>query len=103
MKHGGVSSASECDDKKGSAKPVQSNADGIYLFATKTCPNCKMSANMLEKAGIKYEKIYAEDNKDAVAEYGIIQAPTLVVVKGGTATQYRNASNIKKYIENAKG
>ena len=103
MKHGGVSSANEYDDKKGSAKPVQSNADGIYLFATKTCPNCKMSANMLDKAGIKYEKIYAEDNKDAVAEYGIIQAPTLVVVKGGTATQYRNASNIKKYIENAKG
>ena len=76
--------------------------NGILLFATKTCPNCKMSAAMLDKAGIAYTKIYAEDNKDMIAEYGIVQAPTLVVTDNGQIAKYQNASNIKKYIESVK-
>ena len=94
-----------CEEKKEEA-PVEKkevNKDGIYLFATKTCPNCKMSANMLDKAGIGYEKIYAEDNRDAVNEFGIVQAPTLVIVNGDSVVKYQNASNIKKYIESVKG
>lgn len=81
----------ECCDEK-----------GIKLFATKTCPNCKMAAAMLDKAGIPYEKIYAEDNKDLVAKYKIVQAPTLIVQDENGITEYRNASNIKKYVESVK-
>ena len=61
-----------------------------------------MSAGMLDKAGISYEKIYAEDNKDIITQYGIVQAPTLVVENGDKIVKYQNASNIKKYIESVK-
>ena len=84
------------------AAPAENKENGILLFATKTCPNCKMSAAMLDKAGIAYTKIYAEDNKDMVTEYGIVQAPTLVVTENGQTVKYQNASNIKKYIESVK-
>ena len=73
--------------------------DQILLFATKTCPNCKIAASFLDKAGVKYEKLYAEDNAEACATYGIKQAPTLVVIKNGVAETIVNASNIRKYAE----
>ena len=36
------------------------------LFTTKTCPNCRVATNSLEKAHISYEMIDAEENKDLV-------------------------------------
>ena len=76
--------------------------NALILFATKTCPNCKMACSMLDKANISYVKVYAEDDKNAVNEYGIVQAPTLVEIKDGVVTKYQNASNIKKFIESLK-
>ena len=74
----------------------------IYLFATKTCPNCKMASVFLDKAGIAYEKVYAEDNEVLIAKYGIKQAPTLVVTVGGVETEKAvNLSNIRKFIDTA--
>ncbi|MBQ4090852.1 MAG: ribonucleoside triphosphate reductase, partial [Clostridia bacterium] len=74
--------------------------NGVYLFATKTCPNCKMAAIFLEKAGIAYEKIYAEENAELVDRFGIKQAPTLVVVEDGKeVSKAVNLSNIRKYID----
>ena len=101
MKHG---NACACEKKETAPiKEEKGTENAIILFATKTCPNCKMSAAMLDKAGIGYVKVYAEDNKDKVAEYGIVQAPTLVVIKDGEVVKYQNASNIKKFIESIKG
>lgn len=101
MKHG---NACACEKKETApVKEEKGTENAIILFATKTCPNCKMSAAMLDKAGIGYVKVYAEDNKDKVAEYGIVQAPTLVVIKDGEVVKYQNASNIKKFIESIKG
>ena len=91
-----------CEKKSETVSGTGDTANEILLFATKTCPNCKMSAAMLDKAGIQYKKIYAEDNKDMATAYGIIQAPTLVVIENGVKTSYRNASNIKKFIETAQ-
>lgn len=71
----------------------------ILLFSTKTCPNCKMSKMMLDKAGIKYTVIDAEDQKDVTVQYGVKKAPTLLVPNGDTISRYENASNIKKFIE----
>ena len=92
----------DCEKKSETVSETNDTANEILLFATKTCPNCKMSAAMLDKAGIQYKKIYAEDNKDMATAYGIIQAPTLVVIENGVKTSYRNASNIKKFIETAQ-
>jgi ribonucleoside-triphosphate reductase len=54
---------------------------------------------MLEDAGIAYEKIDADEAPELVAQFGIRQAPTLVVIKDGQATVYANASNIVGFIE----
>lgn len=41
----------------------------------------------------------AEENRDLVEKYGVMQAPTLIVVKDGKVTKLANASNIKDYAE----
>ena len=75
-------------------------ADGVYLFATKSCPNCKAMAQLLDRAGIGFEKIYVEDNEDLARALGLRQAPTLVEVKGGNAEKFVNVVAIKTYIQN---
>lgn len=67
-----------------------------YLFTTKTCPNCAMAKEMLE--GIDYVLVDAEENEDLTRKYGVMQAPTLVVVDGDRARKYVNASNIQKFV-----
>ena len=69
------------------------------LFATKTCPNCKMSKMMLDKAGVKYTVVDAEENKEVTVNFGVKKAPTLLVPTENGFERYENASNIKKYIE----
>ena len=76
----------------------------VLLFATKTCPNCKMAAVFLEKAGIPYKKLLADENVDLVNKYGIKQAPTLIVAENGVEVDRAvNLSNIKKYIDSVNG
>ncbi len=70
----------------------------MYLFTTKTCPNCKMAKDYLK--GQKYVVIDAEENMELAQRYQVMQAPTLVVVSGDKYNKYVNASNIKKYVEN---
>ena len=71
----------------------------LLLFVSKTCPNCKVAMSFLDKAGIAFEKVVADENPELAAQYGITQAPTLVEIKNGTATKIPNASNIKAYCE----
>lgn len=68
-----------------------------YLFTTKTCPNCAMAKEMLQ--GQDYVIIDAEENVEMAQQYGVMQAPTLVVVQGEATKKYVNASNIKKYVD----
>ncbi len=72
------------------------------LFATPTCPNCKAAAMFLDKAGIGYEKLMANDNPDLVALYEIKQAPTLVIISDGKVEKFANLSNIKAFTERVK-
>ena len=62
-----------------------------YLFTTKTCPNCRMAKEMLK--GETVQIIDAEENPELVKKYGIMQAPTLVIVDG---------ARTKKYVDTAK-
>ena len=78
-----------------SAAPEQ--ADGLYLFTTVTCPNCKIAKNELEKAGLHYTTMDVSEHMDLVTEYGIQQAPTLIVRHDGQVEKLVNASTIKKY------
>ena len=90
-------------DVRVQADPNFKKNDGeILLFTTKTCPNCKMAKMMLDKAGIKYTAIDAEDQKDLTQKYGVKKAPTMLVANGQGYDRYENASFIKKFVENAK-
>ena len=95
--------------RNGRADEVQDNVtelasaqltDGLYLFATQTCPNCKAMATLLDKAGIGFEKIFVEDNQELAKSLGLRQAPTLVEVKGNEVTKYENVVPIKTFIQN---
>ena len=72
--------------------------DGVYLFTTATCPNCKIACSLLDKAGVGYTKLLANENAEMATELGIKTAPTLVVIENGVATKYAGVSDIKKYI-----
>jgi len=74
----------------------------MILFTTKTCPNCRIATKSLEKAHISYELVDAEENEELVKKYGVMQAPTLVVVDEDGVKKMANASNIKAYAENNK-
>ncbi len=76
---------------------------GVYLFATPTCSNCRIAAQLLEKAGIAFEKVMADDHADLCHTYGVKQAPTLIVVEGEGFTRAAGVSDIKKYLNGLKG
>ncbi len=80
---------------------VEQLRDVRYLFTTKTCPNCRLAKEYLK--GIHYVTIDAEENMELASRYGVMQAPTLVVVNGDSQKKYVNASNIKKYAEQVNG
>ena len=74
----------------------------VLLFATPTCPNCKAATLFLDKAGIPYEKLMANENPDLAEKYGIRQAPTLINIQGGKVEKVVNLSNIKAFTERSK-
>ncbi len=78
----------------------ESEAPKKMLFTTKTCPNCVIAKTALEEAHIDYEAVDAQEHVDLVKKYGIMSAPTLVVIgENGDVEKLVNASNIKKYTE----
>ena len=97
LKHGIKESDVEDCEARG---PV---ATETMLFGTKTCPNCKMAKMLLEKAGVEYKWVDAEENVELTNTFGIKKAPTLIVPnEDGSFVAYENASNIKGYIEGLK-
>ena len=73
-------------------------AQGILLFKTPTCPNCKAAGALLDKAGIAYTALNANEEKELVAKYGVKQAPTLVLLHGDDFEKYRGVSDIKGWL-----
>ncbi len=90
--------ACACESKKQGTAELELN--GPVLFTRNGCPNCKTSKMMLDKAGVKYSVINAEEDKDTTMKFGIKKAPTLIVPNGNGFEVYDNASEIRKYIEN---
>ena len=81
-------------------KEGEGEAKQVLLFTTKTCPNCPAAKNFLDKAGIKYVAIDAQEHPELVKKYGIMQAPTLVVVSGEKVDKIAGAPQIKEYAKN---
>ena len=68
----------------------------------KTCPNCKIAKSELEKAGLTYQVMDVSEHMDLVSQYGIQQAPTLIVRHGDQVEKLVNASTIKKFASQNK-
>ncbi len=76
---------------------VEKPENVIYLFTTKTCPNCKLAKEYLKD--INYIMIDAEENMELASKYGVMQAPTLVIAQGDQIKKYVNASRIKAFVD----
>ena len=81
------------------AEATGETKDAKYLFVTATCPNCKLAKEYLKDE--QYIVMDAMENMEMATKFGIMTAPTLVVVNGGNVEKYVNASNIKRYSEEA--
>ena len=77
--------------------PVTEN----LLFVTKTCPNCRIAKAELEKAHIPYRVVDVEEEPELAKQFGIRQAPTLVVPTATGTALFGNASDIKKFALSA--
>jgi ribonucleoside-triphosphate reductase len=71
--------------------------EGLLLFTTRTCPNCRIAKSELEKAGISYRLMDVDEHPELARRYGVQQAPTLIVHRGKQVEKLVNASNIKHF------
>ncbi len=75
--------------------PAAGANDAVLLFATKTCPKCKVAQSLLDKAGVEYTKLYVEENEELAKNLGLRQAPTLVVGD----QQYTEVAGVKAFLD----
>ena len=71
----------------------------VYLFTTKSCPNCAVAKEWLKDTDTEYQLADAEECPELTEKYQIMQAPTLVVLKRGEVQKYANLSNIRAYLD----
>ena len=83
------------------AKAPAAQAD-ILLFKTPTCPNCKLAMALLDKAGVAYTALNANENKELVNQYGVKQAPTMVLLGSDGFQSFRGVSDIKGWLMGKK-
>ena len=70
------------------------------LFTTSTCPKCVMAKKFLADANIRYETVVVNEELEKARQYGVRQAPTLLVLDGECVTErVENPSNIRAYAE----
>ena len=80
--------------------PAQkADSDELRLFTTRTCPNCRQAISLLDKAGISYRKVVAEESPDLTTRYGVRQAPILVYEDQGQAVKLTGVGAIKKFAD----
>ena len=94
----GSVASGETEQETAAPAEMQSCNAQVYLFATPTCPNCKIAAAAMDKLGMVYEKVYANEHIDMAKEFGVRQAPTLVIVSDGAIEKYAGLPEIKKYL-----
>lgn len=89
----------EAEPQTGSGEGLKKKPQ-LYLFTTRTCPNCRTAKEFLK--GVDYQIIDAEEHPELAEKFGIMQAPTLVLVRDGVVQKFANASNIRRFAEEVK-
>jgi len=78
--------------------PVVSENARTILFARATCPNCRVAESFLDKAGVAYVKLIADEHLDLAKEFGVKGSPTLVITDGVNIERYYGVPEIKKFL-----
>jgi len=87
----------KCEEHKEESK---AEVNEPILFASKTCPNCRIACTYLEKANFKYKKLFADENVEYATQLGVKQAPTLLIPDdNGGFMKYSGAGAIKEYLD----
>lgn len=81
------------------SESITDEQDGIYLFTTKTCPNCNIAHTWLQEAGVPFTQIDADEETAFTEKFHILQAPTLLICTNKTYQTFSNIGNIRKYID----
>ena len=99
-------SAVELETKAPEAAPAEAKAetvDGLVLFTTSTCPKCVMAKKFLADAGLEYETVVVDRDPQLARQYGVRQAPTLLVLRDGQEiARAEYPSNIRVFAESHK-
>ncbi|MBR3311730.1 MAG: ribonucleoside triphosphate reductase [Solobacterium sp.] len=99
LRHQGPNRAPEAEAPAVAVQPAnEASSLSVYLFKTPTCPNCKAAGALLDKAGVAYQALNANEEPELVAKYGIKQAPTLILVDENGFEKYRGVSDIKGWL-----
>ena len=79
-------------------RKAQEQNQELLLFATATCPNCRIAEKLLKQAGLSYRKVLAEQEPELASRYGITQAPTLAAGLGEGALRVTGPGPIREFI-----
>ncbi len=90
--------ATECECEKTAAVSTVTLESTITLFTKQNCPNCKVAKSMLERAGIEFTALDANENAELSKALDLKAAPTLVIFDGENATKYAGVPAIKEYL-----
>jgi ribonucleoside-triphosphate reductase len=71
----------------------------LLLFTTPTCSNCSITKKALTEAGIAYNTIDSSEHQDLVEKYGILQAPSLVVITNDVLEIFSGLLSIREFIK----
>lgn len=58
----------------------------ILKIETDHCPMCKMADRLLEKHGVEYVKVDADDRPDLLETYAVRSVPCLFYIEDGRET-----------------
>lgn len=72
------------------------------LVTTSHCPNCKIVKAGLDKAGIPYTVIDAEDHPEIARTHNLMAVPSLVIEGDGQLRVLKGLGAIKEFIEDAQ-
>ncbi len=79
-------------------EPINTNSKHM-LVTSNSCPNCSLAKVLLDKSGINYELINADENIDLATKYSIRQIPALIVENKNKSEIIIQLHNIKNYVE----
>ncbi|WP_026506943.1 ribonucleoside triphosphate reductase [Butyrivibrio sp. MC2013] len=83
--------------------PFVSERLSIMLLTTSECPKCRMAKTALDKKGIDYTVLTAEEGtgRDMAMKYGIMSAPAIVVASGDEEKVIKDFGEVLRFIDQA--